>query len=64
VCGAVVKSNWTAPGTRAKKADAKCGKCTRWEPLGMGPGGPNYKAPKVKTEAVVEATSEPEPALT
>jgi hypothetical protein len=59
VCGAAVQSNWSAPGTRAKKADRRCAKCAKWEPLGMGPGGPNYKAPKraAGTEVRAEAVS-------
>lgn len=46
VCGAAVRPTWTPEGSRLKKADTQCGKCVKWEPLGMGPGGPNYRAPK------------------
>jgi hypothetical protein len=43
VCGAKVRENWTAPGTRAKAKDVRCAKCAVLEPKGMGPGGSAYR---------------------
>ena len=57
VCGAKPRENWTEPGTRKKKADVHCGKCTSLEPRGMGPGGENYKpkVDKVKVEVAKDS---------
>ena len=43
VCGAKVTDKFTEAGLRKKPSDTHCKKCTKWEPLGQGPGGANFK---------------------